>query len=136
MELVAAENPVPPQIQLNCLLFSFVRHFIFSLGLSALPMATTVLRTTAFRAPPIGVSTNQNSSPKFVSVPFKTRRQACPKSYRINYHSPHFSHKLSPHHLLLINSACFASSGETIETQEVEDIQDSQLEVQLQHTNI
>ncbi|KAA8519023.1 hypothetical protein F0562_016203 [Nyssa sinensis] len=83
-------------------------------------MASAVLKTPAFGAPPARLSTNYFKSPKFLCVSFG-RRQTCPQRYLIS----HSSNKLSQRALQFIP---FASHGETTETEEKEEVQESEIQ--------
>ncbi|XP_059647250.1 uncharacterized protein LOC132293696 isoform X2 [Cornus florida] len=85
-------------------------------------MATTVPTTPTFRPPSIRLSTNSFKSPKLLCVSFRNR-QTCPK-FSLT-HSLHSSKKLS-HRLLKFSP--FASHGETTETEELEEVQESNIQ--------
>ncbi|KAK1404569.1 GrpE protein-like [Heracleum sosnowskyi] len=94
--------------------------------------ATTVPRTTALYAPHPSIKPLFKNS--LISLPLA--KQSYPKFHcsSISFAPTQFSHKILKRHRF---GVCFASSGETTETQEVEEeIQDSQVEDNTDSTDV
>lgn len=93
--------------------------------------ATTVPRTAALYAPHPSIKPHFPTS--LLRLPLIQTKQTYPKFHcsSFSFTPTHFSPKLLKRHR---SAVCFASSGETTETQEVEEeIQDSQIEVSTLH---
>ncbi|KAL8147432.1 uncharacterized protein LOC141707860 isoform X1 [Apium graveolens] len=92
--------------------------------------ATTVLRTAILGTPQASLrNAYNNSCSKAVSFPILTRKQTCPTSHclSLKFNSSQFCPKVLKKHRFGVGSVCFASSGESVETQQVEDeVLDSQ----------
>ncbi|XP_017249769.1 uncharacterized protein LOC108220495 isoform X2 [Daucus carota subsp. sativus] len=94
--------------------------------------ATTVLRTAILGGPQASITNpHHNSFPKLVSFLMSTRKPIWPRSHfvSIKFNSAKFCPEVLKRHRFGLGSVGFASSGESVETQEVEDeVFDSQLQ--------
>lgn len=101
--------------------------------------ATTVLKTAILGTPQAPIrNPYHNYCPKRVCFPILTRKQTCPTSHclSIKFSSAQFCPKVLKRHHFGVGSVCFASSGESVETQQVEDeVLDSQPQVHLKYTH-
>ena len=135
MELTAPDPPTPSIITLVessfyypllCLLTNIYIHPHLYLSMAA----TTLLRVAALAAPhPPIKPTNRNS---FACLSLTPKRQTHLKSHcsSLKFTPLQFSHRVLKRHRFGLGSVCFASSGETTGTQEVEEeVQEAQLEV-------
>ncbi|WOG98189.1 hypothetical protein DCAR_0417530 [Daucus carota subsp. sativus] len=99
--------------------------------------ATTLLRAAALAAPhPPIKPTNRNS---FACLSLTPKRQIHPKSHcsSLKFTPLQFSHRVLKRHRFGLGSVCFASSGETTGTQEVEEeVQEAQLEDNSESTDV
>lgn len=95
--------------------------------------ATTVLKTAIPGGPQASIANpHHNSFPKLLSFRMSTRKPTCPRSHfiSIKFNYAKFYPEVVKRHRFGLGSVGFASSGESVETQEVEDeVFDSQLQV-------
>lgn len=101
--------------------------------------ATTVLKTAILGTPQAPIrNPHHNSCPKLISFPILRRKQIRPTSHclSIKFNSAQCCPKVLNRHRFGLGSVCFASSGESVETQQVEDeVLDSQAQVHFNHTH-
>ena len=92
-----------------------------------------MLRTAILGGPQASITNpHHNSFPKLVSFLMSTRKPIWPRSHfvSIKFNSAKFCPEVLKRHRFGLGSVGFASSGESVETQEVEDeVFDSQLQV-------